>query len=81
MKADGPAVLRSTDGSSRLEPDQLVEGLKRRRVVDVAREVSNKSEVAFFDDLLCNRCIQLEQSGVGVDVMIPEDRPRTSERL
>ena len=64
MEGVGSAVGRSASGSLRKEPEQLVDGLERRRVVDEARDVANEAEATFFDDLRGNRRVQLVQFGI-----------------
>ena len=62
------------------EPEQLVDGLERRRVVGEARDVANKAEATFFDDLRGNRRVQLVQFGIR-DAFVPADLERSSEPI
>ena len=68
----------SCDGSLGEEPEQLVGGLERSRVVDEARDVANEAEATIFDDLRGNRRVQLVQFGIR-DAFVPADLERSSE--
>ena len=64
MEGVGSTVGRATGCSLGEEPEQLVDGLERRRVVDEARDVANEAEATFFDDFRGNRRVQLVQFGI-----------------